>query len=103
MKAETWDDKVGQVGDIVLRVAERKHRSRDPGRARLEHGRADTRGPPRLHAMGCELDVKAVAAGRKKKPSRRLLGGPTDVTPRIARPARAQGTTHLPERHEDRL
>jgi glycosyltransferase involved in cell wall biosynthesis len=26
MKTETWDDKVGQVGDIVLRVAERKHR-----------------------------------------------------------------------------
>jgi hypothetical protein len=26
MKAETWDDKVGQVGDIVLRVAERKRR-----------------------------------------------------------------------------
>ena len=26
MKTETWEDKVGQVGDIVLRVAERKHR-----------------------------------------------------------------------------
>lgn len=26
MKTETWDDKVRQVGDIVLRVAERKHR-----------------------------------------------------------------------------
>ena len=26
-KTETWDDKVGQVGDIVLCVAERKHRA----------------------------------------------------------------------------
>jgi len=25
MKTETWDDRVGQLGDIVLRVAERKH------------------------------------------------------------------------------
>jgi glycosyltransferase involved in cell wall biosynthesis len=34
MKTETWDDKVGQVGDIVLRVAERKHRAlRSRGRA----------------------------------------------------------------------